>query len=322
MQEIEKLIIDRLRSNDNIVISRHVRPDGDAVGSTLGLKRIIELSFPGKNVMVVNKDFSDYVAFLGKEDKSPEHFENYLGIVLDTATEDRISDPDILKCKEIIKIDHHIDEKPFGDISWVMEDSPSASEMIALLWYDNRDILKMDLEAATCLFTGIVTDTGRFKYSVTPKTLELASALLNFGIDTESLYAKLDLEDFDFYKFQAFVFDKMKISENGVAYLYVTREIQDRFHLSREQASESVDFMNAIKGSLIWMAFIDNPDKTIRVRIRSRYIAINKLANQFEGGGHANASGATVYDEDGINRLVEQADKLIADFKKTNKDVL
>lgn len=318
MKEVIKTIFEEIEKEQNILISRHCRPDGDAVGSTLGLAEILRQTYPEKDIRVVNKDFSEYVGFLGNEDEKPENIEDFICIVLDTATDDRISDSDVLKCKRIVKIDHHVDIKPYGDISWVEEDCPSASEMVAYFWYENRDKLKMNTYAATCLFTGIYTDTDRFKFGANPKTFNIAGKLLDYGIDTQMLFARLELEDFNFYKFQSHVFEKMNISENGVAYLYVDNEMQKKFNLSREQASESVSFMNAIKGSLIWIAFIDNPDGTVRVRLRSRFLAVNKLAEKYHGGGHAMASGATVCNQEEMKALISDADALLKEYKENN----
>ena len=220
----------------------------------------------------------------------------------------------------MIKIDHHIDVTPYGNTSWVEDDRSSVCEMIALLQHDFSDVLKIDERAATLLYTGMVTDSGRFKYAeTTGDTLRYAGYLLDQGVDTQTLYANLYLESFDFFKFQAYVFGKMKITENGVAWLYVDNAMQEKFGLSREQASSSVDFMNKIKGSLIWLAFIDNPDGSIRVRLRSRFATVDKLANRYHGGGHANASGSTVYSLDEMNALIADADALLKDYKANNE---
>ena len=239
---------------------------------------------------------------------------------MDTAGLDRCANPNITKVRELIKIDHHINVIPYGDILWVEDDASSVCEMIANLQYTFSSVLKCDSRAAALLFTGMVTDSGRFKYAETNgNTLRLAGYLMDFGIDTQVLYANLYLDDFSFFKFQASVFDRMQITENGVAYLYVDKSMQDYFHLSREQASNSVDFMNKIKGSLIWIAFIDNPDGSIRVRLRSRFVTVDKLANKYKGGGHSNASGATVYSMEEMHALIADADKLLKDYKANNK---
>jgi len=319
--EKKKAILEKIKEYDKIVIVRHQRPDGDAIGASHGLAGILRLSFPEKQIIVANSDVSEYLAFLNTEETAPEDvdYSDALGIVVDTANLERCANSGITKAKELIKIDHHIDTTPFGDISWVEDDRSSVCEMITAFLYTFRHVLKSDVSIATLLYTGIVTDSGRFKYvETTGDTLRFAAYLMDMGIDIETLYSNLDLEDFEFYRFKATVFDSMNITEHGVAYLYIDREIQERFHLNREQASSSVDFMSKIKGSLIWLAFIENPDSSIRVRLRSRFISVNALARKYRGGGHTNACGATVYSLEEMNALIEDADMILEAFKKEN----
>lgn len=320
--ETKKAILEKIREYDTIVLARHIRPDGDAIGSTHGLAESLRRSFPQKKIVVSNSDFSDYLAFLDTHEEAPESidYSNVLAIVLDTAGLDRCSNKLIENAKELIKIDHHINIAPYGDISWVEDDRSSVCEMVADFLHTFQDELVCDSRCATLLYTGMVTDSGRFRYSETSgETLRLAGYLLDKGIETQKLFANLYLEDFDYYKFQSYVFGKMNITEHGVAYLYVDNAMQQQFELSREQASSSVDFMSGIKGSLIWLAFIDNPDGTIRVRVRSRFLAINTLAEKYHGGGHANASGATAYSIDEMKALITDADAMLKDYKANNE---
>ena len=111
----------------------------------------------------------------------------------------------------------------------------------------------------------------------------------------------------------------MKISENGVASVHVTRAMQQQFQLSNEQASASVSYMDSIKGSLIWLAFIDNEDGSIRVRLRSRFVTISELAQKYGGGGHACAAGATVHSRKEMNALIKEADTLLKEYKENNE---
>ncbi len=320
--DIKRRILDKIKEYDRIVISRHIRPDGDAVGSTKGLAGMLRLSFPHKDIRVINSDYADYVAFLGPEDGEAEdgHYTDALAIILDTATPDRISNKKYSLAKEVIKIDHHIDIKPYGDISWVEEHRSSTCEMIADLYLTFRDELKLDTEAASCIYTGMVTDSGRFRFrSVSGDTLRCAAALLDMGIDTDTLYARLYLEDFDYLKFKAYVYLNMKMTEHGVAYIYVDNEMRERFSLTDEEASNTVSCLDSIKDSIIWIAFIDNRDGTIRVRLRSRFVTINKLAEKYRGGGHDCASGATLYSADEIEALLKDADDIIRDYKENNE---
>jgi len=320
--EKKRLILDKIKEYDKIIIFRHFRPDGDAVGSTMGLREILRLSFPEKKIYLINADYSDYVAFLGEEDKDiPDNeYSDALGIVIDTATEERISNKKYSLCKEIIKIDHHIDIKPYGDLSWVEEERSSASEMIADFYMTFKDELKISPEAATYIYTGIVTDSGRFRFrSVSGDTLRRAAALLDTGIDTDTLYAHLYMKNFDTLKFQGHTYKKMKMTESGVVYLFVDKAMKKKFGLSNEEASASVSYMDSIKDSLIWIAFIEGDDKTIRVRLRSRFVTVNGIAEKYHGGGHACACGATVYSKKEMKELLDDADALLKEYKENNK---
>ena len=111
----------------------------------------------------------------------------------------------------------------------------------------------------------------------------------------------------------------MKMTPNGVAYIHITKGIKRRLGLSNEDASAAVSYMDTIKGSLIWMALIDNDDGTTRVRLRSRFVTINKLAEQYSGGGHACAAGATVHNKRERLALISDADKLLGEYKAANE---
>ena len=322
MHEQMKVIFEKIKAYDRIVIFRHKRPDGDAVGSTLGLRGILKLSFPKKEIIVNNCDYSDYVGFLGGEDPAmpDEFYAEALGIIIDTATSDRVSNPRYALCKEICKIDHHIPKESYGDYEWVEEHRSSSCEMIAAFYAAFKDELKIDVETATLIYAGMVTDSGRFRFrSVSGDTMRLAGMLLDEGVDTDHLYANLYMKEFHTLKFQAEVYKKMKISENGVAYLYVSRTMQEKFGLTFEEACASVSYMDSIKNSLIWIAFIEADDGNIRVRLRSRFVTINQIAEKYNGGGHDCASGATVKSRAEMRKLIADADARLADYKANNE---
>ena len=316
-----QMILDKIKQYDKILIFRHFRPDGDAVGSTKGLAAILRLTYPEKKIYLQNADFSNYLAFLGKEDDllPDEEYKDALGIVLDTATHDRISNKKYSLCKELIKLDHHIPIESYGDYQWVEEHRSSTCEMVAAFYDAFKDELKIDKEAALYIYTGMVTDSGRFRFrEVSGETMRLAGLILDIGIDVDTLYANLYLKEFDEFKFEAYAHKKMKISENGVVSLFVSKAMKRKFKLSNEQASASVSFMDSIKNSLIWMAFIDNGDGSIRVRLRSRFVTVSELAEKYHGGGHACAAGATVYSKAEMNALLKDADALLKQYKERN----
>ena len=322
MNENMKIILGKIKEYDKIIIFRHFRPDGDAVGSSKGLQAILKASYPEKKIYLQNNDFSGYLAFLGDEDApiADEEYADALGIVVDTGTKERISNQKYALCKELVKIDHHIPVQSYADYEWVEEERSSTCEMIAAFYDAFKGDLTMTKEAATYVYTGMVTDSGRFRFrDVSGETMRLAGVVLGCGVDTEFIYTRLYLKDFAEFKFEAHAHQKMKISENGVASLFVSLKMQEQFSLNFEQASASVSFMDSIKGSLIWIAFIETADGTIRVRLRSRYVPVSDLAERYHGGGHACACGATVYSKAEMNRLIKEADALLKEYKATHE---
>ena len=301
--DIKQTILNKIKEYNKIFIFRHKRPDGDATGSTKGLQRILQLTYPDKEIVLQNCDFADYMAFLGGEDGllPDESYAEALGIVVDTGTMERVSNQKFTLCKEVIKIDHHINIAPYGDLLWVEEERSSACEMIADFYATFKDELKIDSEAATYIYCGMVTDSGRFRFrDVSGETMRLAGMLLDIGIDTDTLYANLYMKEFDIYKFEAYAYGQMQITENGVAYLHVTKEMQEKF-------------------GLIWLAFIDNDDGSIRVRLRSRFVTINCIGEKYRGGGHACAAGATVYSVEEMHQLIADADARLKEYKENNE---
>ena len=314
-------ILDKIKEYDSIIIFRHKRPDGDATGSTKGLQRILKLTYPEKQVLLINSDYADYMSFLGGEDEdvADEVYAKSLGIVIDTATADRISNKKYALCRELVKMDHHIPVESYGNYEWVEEHRSSACEMVATFYLAFRDELVIDSEAATYIYCGMVTDSGRFRYrEVSGETMRAAGALLYIGIDTDTLFANLYMKEYHTFKFEAYVLENMQITENGVAYIYVDRKMQEMFSLTQEEASAVVSHLDSIKGSLIWLAFIDNSDDSIRVRLRSRFVTVSEIANNYHGGGHACAAGATCYSLDEMNQLIADCDARLKEYKETH----
>ena len=314
-------ILDKIKEYNKIILFRHFRPDGDAIGSTKGFQRILQLTYPEKKILLLNSDYADYIAFLGGEDEPIEdgEYADALGIVLDTATANRISNKKYSLCRELIKIDHHIPIESYAAYEWVEEERSSTCEMIAYFYDSFKDELKIDTEAATYIYAGMVTDSGRFRFrDVSSETMRLAGVMLQHNIDTDVLFSHLYLKDFSEFKFESVAHKKMKISKNGVVSLFVSKAMQKKLGLTKEQASASVSFMDSIKGSLIWIALIEGDDE-IRVRLRSRFVKISDLAEQYRGGGHACAAGATLKSKAEMKELLEKADALLGEYKANNE---
>jgi len=318
-------ILNKIKEFDTIIIHRHIRPDGDCMGSQMGFLHILKASFPEKKIYAVGGDeIPNYLKGFSVVDVVEDsEYENALVIVVDTASAARIQNGNWKKGKCIIKIDHHDDSEDFAHINYVDVKSPSCSAMIARFYNDFDEDLKLPYEAAYALYFGIVTDTGRFRYrGVNGAVLRNASVLLDKEIDLEKLYSSLYLKDRESFKLQGFVYKNFKVTKNGVAYVYFSTKTQKKFGVTPDEAGNMVNTIDSIKGSLIWIAFIEQPDKTIRGRLRSRFIAINDIAGKYRGGGHLQAAGATLHTKKEMAELIVLADQKLAVFKAANPELL
>ena len=319
--DIKNQIIEEIENHDSIVIVRHVRPDGDCIGSSFGLREILKQTYPNKKIYSVGDGVVEYLKFLGEEDIiDDEVYKESLIIVVDTATSKRVASPNYTMGKKVIKIDHHIAVESYGDINYVREDYPACCQIIADIAFTSNKLI-MNEKAAKCLYTGLVTDTGRFRFrSVNSKTFDIASNILKLNIDTENIYTNLNVKSAESYKLQGYMYQNFNLTENGVAYAFITKKTMKKFKASVEDASNLVNCLDSIKGSLIWILFVQY-DNEIRVRIRSRYIPVVEIGEMFNGGGHANACGASVKNKKELKQLLSVADEKLKAFKENNKEL-
>ena len=313
-------ILNKIEEYETIIIHRHVRPDGDAIGSSLGLREILRDNFPEKNIYSVGGNLPEYLKFVGTEDEiSDEVYENALVIVVDTATKARICDDRYQRAKELIKIDHHDPVESYADINYVKDHMASCSLLIMDIFSSLLDI-QISQNAARYLYIAAITDTGRFRYAdVDGRAMKLAGEMLEKGINTEEIYANLYTKSLESYQLQAYVYKNIKRTENGVAYMFMTKKIMKKFKVSIEDASNMVNLMDGIRGSMVWILFIEHPEN-IRVRLRSRHMKVIDIAKLYDGGGHDNASGATLKNKKQIPQLLKEADERLKQFKLENED--
>ena len=180
---------DAIKKYDVIVIHRHQNPDGDAMGSQLGLKRVLQTNFPDKKIYAVGDQAGRFSFMEGSvmDEISDDVYKGALAIVLDTSAKSLISDDRYTLAETTIRIDHHIFVEDIADIDI---DDTSFESCCGLVTYLVREWgLTVDSCAAQALYTGIVTDSGRFYYDATsPRTLALASFLLKKGFNPADIY--------------------------------------------------------------------------------------------------------------------------------------
>jgi phosphoesterase RecJ-like protein len=304
-------ILEKIKEYHTIIIHRHNRPDGDALGSQIGLKLGLQENFKDKLIYAVG-DTNDRLKFMGNMDEVDNAtYQGALAIVLDVAEEFMISDDRYKIADFVIKMDHHIEKTGFGNIKFVDTSYESCAGLITDFFYQNN--LSLNEEAATALFTGIVTDSGRFRYSSTgERTFLLVSHLLKNKIDLEKIYMNLYSEDIDIVKLRAALTLKFEVTEYGVGVLKNTKEEvasygADIFTISRGM----VNIMAGIKGISIWANFTEDVESNkIWVELRSNGVNINEVAVKYGGGGHKLASGANVESWDIVDDMIEDLNQL------------
>lgn len=299
-----KQFLNKIKEYGTIIIHRHGRPDGDALGSQIGLKEAILATYPYKKVYAVG-DVNTKVSFIGDVDTiSDDLYKNALVIVLDSSESSMVNDERFKLGRYIIKVDHHISNENFGHLNIVDTSEISCASLLAKIIFSCN--MKLTEKGAKALFTGIVTDSGRFRYSgVSSDTFMIASKLLKYGFDFNDIYTNLYIEDLDIVKLRANMILKFKISNKGVAYLIntkedVKKENVDIFTISRGM----VNVMAGIRGIDVWVNFTEEEDGKVICEIRSTKYNVNQIAVKYGGGGHKFASGATLNSLKDIDNVI------------------
>ena len=304
MGKIWNQIMDEIERAKTIIIHRHVRPDPDAYGSQLGLKYYLQAKFPDKRIFATG-EAEPSLSFIGDLDSiSDRDYQDALVIICDTANAPRIDDLRYNLGKSLIKIDHHPPVDQYGDINYVNDKASSTSEIIYDMIAHFNDNYLMSSKIARVLYLGIVGDTGRFLFNnTTPHTMKVASFLLTFPFNHNAELNKLSEKDPKLMPFQGYVLQNFQLKDDDAfCQIKITNDVLEQYHIKPNEASQFVNTVADIKGLKIWVFAVDEGEQ-IRCRIRSKGITINDVAAQFDGGGHPNASGASVYSWEEFEQL-------------------
>lgn len=282
---------------DRIIIHRHSNPDGDAIGSQVGLKHIIKTNYPEKEVYAVG-DASKRYGFIEDcaTDTIPdEYYNGALAFVLDTSAISLISDERYKTADAIVKMDHHIFTEKYADLELIDTSFESCCGLIGMFAMEAG--LKLNPTAAKALYTGMITDSGRFRYdSTSAQTFRVASFLMEQKFNTNDIYSNLYADELHFVQLRAKFVLKITLTDAPVSYIYTTLDEAnsygaDTFTISRGM----VNTMGDIKGVDIWVNFTET-ENGVLCELRSNKYNINPVAVKYGGGGHQKASGATVKD--------------------------
>ena len=307
-------VIQAIRDHDRIIIHRHGRPDGDAMGSQIGLKHLIMENFPEKEVYAVG-DAPGFFGFMEgavMDTIDDSLYEGSLAIILDSGSRSMINDDRYTLAKKTVRIDHHIFCEEIADIEVIDTSFESCCGMIAMLAMESG--LRLNPLSAKSLYTGMVTDSGRFRYDgTTARTFQLASFLMEQKFDTNELFRDLYADNFDSKLLKAKFILKIRFTEKNVAYIYTTREEFDALGLDVFTVSRGMtNTMADIKGVDIWVNFTES-EKGVLCELRSNRYNINPIAVKYGGGGHAKASGATVADKETAMAMLADLDAMMGE---------
>ena len=292
--EICHQILEKIKEYDTIIIHRHMKPDPDALGSQVGLKALLEHHFPEKTIKAVGFNEPTLTWLAEMDQVEDTNSQGALAIICDTANTARIDDKRYTKAETIIKIDHHPNDEVYGDLVWVDTNSSSASEMVAL--FAEATNLVLSDYAAKMLCAGIIGDTGRFLYpSTSARTLRVTSQLREHNFDYAELTRKMDTMSFKIAKLQGYVYDHLEVDENGAARVILTQEILKKYDVTDAETAAIVGAPGRIDTVSLWGIFVEQSDGHYRVRLRSKFVPINEVAKEHDGGGHPLASGANSY---------------------------
>lgn len=296
-----KILLDKY---DRIIIHRHKNPDGDAYGSQLGLKRLIELNFPDKEVYAVGDE--NTFNFLGHMDIiSDDLYKGALAIIVDVCVTSMVSDNRYLTADERLVIDHHLNQPDFECESIIDSSHISVAGLIATMFIEQKS--KFDSIAATSLLTGIITDSGRFVYPKTSaQTFETAAYLLRQGAELNWIYRQIYIDDLNFKKLKGYFINNFKITDNNVAYMKNDKFVKDAFDVSTFTVSRAmVNQMGSIRNINFWVNFTEDDDGTVQVELRSAKESIVHIARKYGGGGHALACGCTLESFSDIDKVLK-----------------
>ncbi len=289
---------DVIKNNESFLVTSHIVPDGDSIGSTLALTLAL-LKIGKKAVPVINDKIPKKYLYLPGSDFIKEEIRGKYDVIiaLDCGDIGRLGFEKELKeyGNIVVNIDHHKSNTYFGDLNIVDSKASSVGEIVYRL-LDGK--IEIDYDISINLFTSIITDTGSIRYgNTTSSSLIILAKLIDNGVKPEyvsrQIYENRSLSSIILLKL---VLDTLKISSDGkLASLYITNEMMEISGASEEDTEGIINYAREIEGVKVAVLFKENKGPMIKVGLRSnKSIDVSKIAEEFKGGGHENAAGCNV----------------------------
>ena len=285
-----------LKAAKKLVIVSHVSPDGDTLGSSLALMHALRML--GKEVIMnVDDDISTVYSFLPgiaeyRRFAPEESVDADLLVIVDASSADRAGNAlDVVKSPAVLNIDHHKTNTRFADYLYLDSDAAATAEIIYSLLLEMG--IKLTRDIATCIYEGIYTDTGSFKYSnTTSRTLKTAAALLNYGVNPSLISDNMELKSRSQVEMLRKVLETLTFLKDGkIAYIEIPLELYDH----NVETDTFISYPRYVEGVEIALLFKQVEANLTRVSFRSKEIDVAKVALSFGGGGHKKASGCSIY---------------------------
>ena len=309
-----------IKSSKNILITSHINPDGDTLGAMCGMYSLIKTNFKKKcDMLLVSKfpktyEFIPYIKeakYCDEYDKSREYD---LVINVDIAALDRICDAQILfkKAKATVNIDHHKTNIRYADLNFVEPEASSASEVVYSIAKNLN--WKIDLNSAICIYTGILTDTGSFRFNnTTPRALLFASELVEIGVSPQEMYNLCyENRSKNMILFQSYCTNKATfLDDDKIAYTIVYKKDLEKFNAEDDFTEGLTEKLRAIVSTKVAFVAKEMSNGWTRISMRSKDVDIAEICKTFGGGGHKLASGCTI--KCGVKDAI---DKLLHEIRK------
>ena len=303
-------IIDFIKGSNDFVVTSHISPDGDNMGSTLGTYYFLKKL--GKNVYYVLDDNAplnlefllENVPKMSSEDFKTLNIDNYSLIALDCGDKRRVCVSDEIKDKalKVICIDHHASNDSYGDLNYIDTEASSTSELVYNLIVRFNELNNTNTigeNIATALYTGLVTDTGNFSYSSThPSSFEMAKELIILGAKKEKIIQNVfQSNSYNYYKLLGEALNTLDIVNEKVACISLTIDMLQRNNISFNDVDGITNYTRDIKDVEVGILLKQKKENEVKISLRSKnYVNVSKIAQIFNGGGHIRAAGCTIYD--------------------------
>ena len=290
-----------IKSSKKILLLSHMNPDGDTLGSMCALYSMIYKRFKIKADMNVVSNIPYNYKFLPNVNLAERYFDKSLVydlvITLDVAAIDRVMDSKILfdKAKCTVNIDHHKTNPKFGDYQIIEPDASSCGEVLFNYFKENNWELTED--AAICLYTAIMTDTGNFRFENTSaNTFRAAADLVEAGANPNYIYKKCyETKTKNFVMFQNYCVNKaVFLEDNKIAYTTVYKKDLEKFSAGDDFTDGIAETLRAIDTTEVSFVVKEVDTKLTKVSMRSKKADVAKVCMTFGGGGHTFAAGCTI----------------------------